>query len=275
MTKDYNSADRYLLKVFLDTCANSFKQLLNMDQTIQDSARLLWNSDNQIKVPFFLQVYESHFSTRIEHDKYDIKEYINSNEAAQGMLDKYGLRERMESCEVLELIRVSPPDVKSRHVIICAHGFLMQNDDVNVNFGEVAKYYKYCEVYAIRWTSTAIEHFLNMGVFSKGINTIISKVQRAADFYNTGKKQFEFAYHQGNLAGYLLAYFLLNSDFAEGKAVSLLAYSAGSVLAFHCCEGMRAFYSEGFKSAGRILHDMQLWAGSFVVDPNRKFEERM
>ena len=57
--------------------------------------------------------------------------------------------------------------------------------------------------------------------------------------------------------------------------MSLLAYSAGSVLAFYCCEGMKAFYGEGYKSAGRILHDMQLWAGSFVVDPNRKFEERM
>ena len=43
---DYNSADRYLLKVFLDTCSNSFKLLLNMEQTITDSMRLLWNSDN-------------------------------------------------------------------------------------------------------------------------------------------------------------------------------------------------------------------------------------
>ena len=137
-----------------------------MDYTIQDSARVLWNSDNQFKVPFFLQVYETHFSTRVEKDTYDVKEFIKGSDGAQAMLEKYGLKEKMKSCEVLELIRVSPPDVQSRHIIICAHGFLMQNDDVNTNFGEVAKYYKHCEVYAIRWTSTAIEHFLNMGVFS-------------------------------------------------------------------------------------------------------------
>ena len=137
---------------------------------------MLWNSDNQFKVPFFLQVYESHFSTRVEHDKYNVKEFIEASSDAQVMLDKYAMWDNMGQCEVLELIRVSPPEVKSRHVIICAHGFLMQNDDVKVNFGEVAKYYKYCEVYAIRWTSTAIEHFLNMGVFNRGLNSIMSKV---------------------------------------------------------------------------------------------------
>ena len=92
------------------------------------------------------------------------------------MLDRYRMRDEMSQCEVLELVRISLPKVKSRHVILCAHGFLMQNDDMKVDFGEVAKYYKYCEVYAIRWTSTAMEHFLNMGVFNNGLNSIMSKV---------------------------------------------------------------------------------------------------
>ena len=87
----------------------------------------------------------------------------------------------MPSCEVLELIRVSPADVKSRHVIICVHGFLMQEDDVKEDWDEIVKHYKYAEVYALRWTSTTKENFFDKGAF-KGLNSIIGKVKRVADF---------------------------------------------------------------------------------------------
>ena len=199
---------------------------------------MAWNAENQLKCPFFLQVYETHFSERVKQDKYDIKEYIQAMGKAQEMLEKYSLKEHMASCEVAELIRVSPPEVKSRHVIICIHGFLMQNDDQKKLWAEVADYYKFCEVYALRWTSTAPEQFLDAGVFSKGLSTILSKVQRVANWYNTGKQQYAFAYDQGMLTGYILAYALLNTDIVSGKAVSLIGYSAGSVVEFSCCRAM-------------------------------------
>ena len=42
-------------------------------------------------------------------------------------------------------------------------------------------------MYALRWTSTARESFLGGGAFGKGISTILNKVQRVADWYNTGR----------------------------------------------------------------------------------------
>ena len=114
-----------------------------------------------------------------------------------------------------------------------------------------------------------------MGVFGRQFNSIMSKVKRVADFQGTAKAQYAFAYEQGRLSGYLLAFFLLNSDFARGKAISLLGYSAGTVVTFNCCKAMKDLYGEGFPHATRVLHDMQLWAGSFVLDRNRQFEERM
>ena len=34
ITETYNSAERYMLKVFLDICASSFKMILNMETKI-------------------------------------------------------------------------------------------------------------------------------------------------------------------------------------------------------------------------------------------------
>ena len=82
-------------------------------------------------MPFFLQIFETNFITRIKEDKYNIKDFIQTNGRAQSMLEKYNIKDDMTlkdaitSCEVLELCRVSPESVKSRHVIICVHGFLM------------------------------------------------------------------------------------------------------------------------------------------------------
>ena len=73
----------------------------------------------------------------------------------------------------------------------------------------------------------------------------------------------------------MLAYFLLNSEFTHGRAISLLAYSAGSVVAMNCCKALKTMHDSGVQQAGIVLHDMQIWAGSFVIDPNRKYEERM
>ena len=38
---------------------------------------------------------------------------------------------------------------------------------------------------------------------------------------------------------------------------------------------MKDLYGEGYSQASRILHDMQTWGGSFVIDPNKTYEERL
>ena len=48
---------------------------------MSESVGLYLDSNNQFKVPFFLQIFESHFSTRIEHDRYDIKGLIEKSGA--------------------------------------------------------------------------------------------------------------------------------------------------------------------------------------------------
>ena len=34
-------------------------------------------------------------------------------------------------------------------------------------------------------------------------------------------------------------------------------------------------YRRGFVKAGNILHDVQLWAGAYILDPQKTFAERM
>ena len=38
---------------------------------------------------------------------------------------------------------------------------------------------------------------------------------------------------------------------------------------------MQDFQSEGYKNASYILHDMQIWAGAFVIDKDKTYEERL
>ena len=56
-----------------------------------------------------------------------------------------------------------------------------------VDWGEIAEHYKYAEVYALRWTSTAREGFFDKGAF-KGLNSFIGKIKRVADFKDTAKE---------------------------------------------------------------------------------------
>lgn len=34
-------------------------------------------------------------------------------------------------------------------------------------------------------------------------------------------------------------------------------------------------YRRGFLRAGALLHDVQMWAGAYVIDPNKLHAERM
>jgi hypothetical protein len=73
----------------------------------------------------------------------------------------------------------------------------------------------------------------------------------------------------------MLAIFLMKSNFSQGRAVSLIGHSLGTVVIFNCLRVLKHFYREGFGHAGRILHDVQLWAGAEVIDPRKQEAERM
>ena len=43
----------------------------------------------------------------------------------------------------------------------------------------------------------------------------------------------------------------------------------------HCVRILKYMYRRGFVKAGAILHDVHLWAGAFVLDPQKTHAERM
>lgn len=103
----------------------------------------------------------------------------------------------------------------------------------------------------------------------------MKKILNVLNVFSTGQKQYIFAYDQARLAGSLLAIFLLKSNFSEGKPITLIGFSLGTVVAMHCIRILKYMYRQGFVRAGAILHDVQLWAGAFVIDPKKEYRERM
>lgn len=43
----------------------------------------------------------------------------------------------------------------------------------------------------------------------------------------------------------------------------------------NCVRVLKKLYRLGNKKAGHIIHDLQLWAGAYVIDPKKRIEERM
>ena len=43
----------------------------------------------------------------------------------------------------------------------------------------------------------------------------------------------------------------------------------------HCIRILKYMYRRGFVRAGSLLHDVHLWAGAFVLDPDKTLAERM
>ena len=59
--------------------------------------------------------------------------------------------------------------------------------------------------------------------------------------------------------------FLTKSNFTQGKAVSLIGFSLGTVVLFNMNRVLKRLYREGNKRAALVINDMQLWAGAYVI----------
>ena len=73
----------------------------------------------------------------------------------------------------------------------------------------------------------------------------------------------------------MLAVFLLKSKFFQGRAISLIGFSLGTVATMHCARILKGKFRQGHVKASRILSEIQLWAGAFVIDPKKNYAERM
>ena len=156
----------------------------------------------------------------------------------------------------MELVRVSKPTVKSKHVIICISGFLQEKEDKADTWKSVAKYYKYAEVYALSWTACNAGDFFNKGVYDPEKTSSYKSVLNFTNLFNTAQKQYIFAYDQARLSGSVLAIFLLKSKFFKGRAVSMIGFSLGTVATMHCARILKGKYRQGFVKASKILTEV-------------------
>ena len=98
---------------------------------------------------------------------------------------------------------------------------------------------------------------------------------------NTAKRQFIFALDQARLTGILLGLYLAKSNFAQDRAVTTIGYSLGGVVSFNMMRIINRFTKIGTetiekrKYAARVLCDVNLWAGAYVIDVTKKYDEKV
>lgn len=71
----------------------------------------------------------------------------------------------------------------------------------------------------------------------------------------------------------MLALFLLRTDFTTDRTISLIGHSLGTVIILQTLNILYHFYQQGVARAGRIIHDVFLWGGAAVLNPNETIEE--
>jgi hypothetical protein len=155
-------------------------------------------------------------------------------------------------------------------------------------------YYKHAEIYAVSWNACTPTSFLSHGTFGKlGLLNKESKEQKEnnkkeksqkresrsdkfnnlINFMNTAKRQFVYAVEQASVTGTLLAMFLSKSSFAENRAVTVIGFSLGGVVTFNMLKILKRLHDFNHQKAGRVINDIQFWAGAYVLDLNKQYKE--
>ncbi len=68
----------------------------------------------------------------------------------------------------------------------------------------------------------------------------------------------------------MLALFLMKTDFANDRSVTLIGHSLGTVIILQALNILHCIYNKGLVKAGRIIHDVHLWGGAAVLNPKGK-----
>ena len=82
-----------------------------------------------------------------------------------------------------------------------------------------------------------------------------------------------FAVDQARVTGTLLALFLAKSGFSDNRAVSIVGYSLGSVVAFNCLKMLKRLHDFKTEKAAIVINDIQFWAGAYVLNLNKQYQE--
>ena len=174
--------------------------------------------NKNIPIGFFLSVMESKMNTPSSinnKDEFFLKEmgltmYVND-------VKRNEIEEILKKTSILNLTRISPKPVKSRHVVIAISGFLTEDVDKKDSWRHIVNHYKNAEVFALTWNSLSTTNFFNEGAF-KGKKRK-QRVIGAFNIISSGKKQFKYCLDQARVAGTLLATFLLKTDFSSDRAI--------------------------------------------------------
>ena len=273
METNYSGITRHLLKMFVNTLEPVIRELL------------LLNENNNIG--YLIAIFENFIcDSKIKRDTLDLLHMRNiliSDENAK----KMNLFKSLEGTTVCKLDRISPPEVKSKHVIICITGFLQEDQNKAEFWENLIAYYKHSEIYAVSWNACTPTSFLIHGTFSKmminekqgkdpnkeGRKASKKIFSNLINLINTGKRQFIFAVDQARVTGTLLAMFLAKSSFADNRAVTMIGYSLGSVVTFDCLKILKRLHDFQTKKASRIINDIQFWAGAYVLNLNKDYQE--
>lgn len=180
-------------------------------------------------------------------------------------VQKMGLKKSLEGTTVCELNRISKPETKSKHIVICITGFLQEDQNKAEFWEKLIEYYKHAEIFAVSWNACTPTSFLSHGTFgkmvvankegvkAKGSTNILSNL---INFMNTAKRQFIFAVEQASVTGTLLAMFLAKSSFAENRAVTIIGYSLGGVVTFNTMKILKRLNDYQTQKASRVINDV-------------------
>ena len=107
-SETYDSADRHLMKLFLETCSDCFRGAIG--------------SNKATSLHFFLLEFESMFGKKVPNDKYDIKQMLPM--FRDRLVEMIKNSATIDACSVLYLKRLSSDILASKHCVICVQGFL-------------------------------------------------------------------------------------------------------------------------------------------------------
>lgn len=114
-----------------------------------------------MNIGYLIAIFETFIVDKaISRDLIDLKQTRNIL-MTDDQTEKMKLKASLTGTTICELERVSDPNVKSKHVIICVTGFLQEDQEKAEFWENLIKFYKHAEIYALSWNACTPTTFLS------------------------------------------------------------------------------------------------------------------
>lgn len=118
-------------------------------------------------VGYLLVIFETFIAkAKVKKDYFDLCKMRNiliTDQEAKEM----DLKNSLGSTTLCELQRISSPEVKSKHVIVCITGFMQEDEDKAEYWEHLVKHYRHAEIFAVSWNACTPWIMLSGGSFQK------------------------------------------------------------------------------------------------------------